>query len=170
MPRGKAGAKKKPKRNTGKPVVKRSLIYKDDMEEYAQMIKMLGDRRIMVMLPDKSEILAIIPRRFRKRCWMKVGDVLLVSRRDYQITKLDVIYKYTDEETRSLSIEHEIPEFFLNSLLSGNRDKNDDDNFLWDDDDNDDDDDDVKLPSQKINYEDINDMISSSEEEDDDTG
>ena len=71
------------------------------------------------MLPDKSEMLAVIPGRFRKRCWMKVGDILIVSRREFQATKLDVIHKYNDEETRKLAKDHEIPEFFLQSFVGG---------------------------------------------------
>lgn len=102
------------------------------MEEYAQITKMLGDRKIMVMLPDKSENLAVIPGRFRKRCWMKVGDVLIVSRREFQSGKLDVIYKYNDDETRKLAKDYEIPEFFMQSFV-GDRD-DDDDNIEWDDD------------------------------------
>ena len=69
----KKGGKKKNKKNSGPVGTKRVLIYKGDMEEYAQMTKMLGDRRIIVMLPDKTETMAIIPGRFRKRCWIKVG-------------------------------------------------------------------------------------------------
>ena len=129
MPRGKAGAKKKPKRNTGKPVEKRTLLYKD------------------------------------KRCWMKAGDVLLVSRRDYQMSKVDVIYKYTDEETRALTKTHEIPEFFLDLLLCSN--KNEDDNFIWDDEGDDEEDrkEEEYNISEKLSYEDIHNMISSSEDE-----
>ena len=48
MPK-KKGGKKKPDNNE-----KRSLVYKDDMQEYGIMTKMLGDRRIMVMLVDKN--------------------------------------------------------------------------------------------------------------------
>ena len=44
---------------------KRSLVFKENMQEYVKMTKMLGDRRIMVLLPDKSERMAIIPGRFR---------------------------------------------------------------------------------------------------------
>jgi len=149
----KKGGKKKNKKNSGPVGTKRVLIYKGDMEEYAQMTKMLGDRRIIVMLPDKTETMAIIPGRFRKRCWIKVGDVLILSRRDFQDAKLDVIYKYNDEETRRLAKENEIPEFFLDaSMPDGGRD-NDDENFLWED--SDEEPDEVAPPPKKLSYEDI---------------
>ncbi len=79
-----------PKNKGKKPVrvpTKRIMVYKQDMEEYAQIIKMLGDRRVTVMFPNKEEFIAMIPGRFRKRCWMRVGDIVIVSRRDFQDTK-----------------------------------------------------------------------------------
>ena len=109
MPK-KKGGKKKPVNNE-----KRSLVYKDDMQEYGIMTKMLGDRRIMVMLVDKTEIMAIIPGKFRKRCWMKAGDTLIVSRRDFQESKWDVCYKYNEDEVRVLVRKDELPSFFLDT-------------------------------------------------------
>lgn len=157
------GGKKKGKRNTGQTPVKRTLVYKGDMEEYAQITKMLGDRKIMVMLPDKSEMLAVIPGRFRKRCWMKVGDILIISRREFQATKLDVIYKYNDEETRKLAKDHEIPDFFLQAFVGGvdGEYEDDDDNLVWDDEyeANDNSQDEEHPIKQKMSYEEINNMI-----------
>ncbi len=109
MPK-KKGGKKKPVDNE-----KRSLVYKDDMQEYGIMTKMLGDRRIMVMLVDKTEIMAIIPGKFRKRCWMKAGDTLIVSRRDFQESKWDVCYKYNEDEVRVMVRKDELPSFFLDT-------------------------------------------------------
>jgi len=100
-------------KNKGQGTDKRKLEYKDDMQEYALVTKMLGDRRMQVLLPDKSLNLAMIPGRFRKRCWMKPGDVVIISFREYQVDKLDVVYKYNDEETRKLVNLHEIPPSFL---------------------------------------------------------
>lgn len=109
MPK-KKGGKKKPVNNE-----KRSLVYKDDMQEYGIMTKMLGDRRIMVMLVDKTEIMAVIPGRFRKRCWMKAGDTLIVSRREFQESKWDVCYKYNEDEVRIMVRKDELPSFFLDT-------------------------------------------------------
>ena len=109
MPKKKGG-----KKNTN-DVEKRSLLYKDDMQEYSKMTKMLGDRRIMVMLTDQTEVMAIIPGKFRKKCWMKIGDVLIVSRREFQESKWDVCYKYNEDEVRVLVKKDELPSFFLNT-------------------------------------------------------
>ena len=109
----KKGGKKK--KNNNSNTEKRALLYKDDMQEYAKMTKMLGDRRIMVMLPDKTEVMAIIPGKFRKRCWMKINDTLTVSRRDFQESKWDVCYKYNEDEVRLLIKKDEIPSFFADN-------------------------------------------------------
>ena len=107
--------KKGGKKNNNSNTEKRALLYKDDMQEYAKMTKMLGDRRIMVMLPDKTEVMAIIPGKFRKRCWMKISDTLIVSRRDFQESKWDVCYKYNEDEVRLLIKKDEIPSFFADN-------------------------------------------------------
>lgn len=107
--------KKGGKKNNSSNTEKRALLYKDDMQEYAKMTKMLGDRRIIVMLPDKTEVMAIIPGKFRKRCWMKNGDTLIVSRRDFQESKWDVCYKYNEDEVRLLIKKDEIPSFFADN-------------------------------------------------------
>lgn len=111
----KKGGKKKNNKNNGNNIERRQLLYKDDMQEYAKMTKMLGDRRIMVMLPDKTEVMAIIPGKFKKRCWMKTGDTLIVSRRDFQESKWDVCYKYNEDEVRVLIRKDEIPPFFADN-------------------------------------------------------
>ncbi len=109
--------KKNQKKTSSQFVEKRNLIYKDDMQEYGLMLKALGDRRISVQLVDKTEIMAIIPGRFRKRCWFKAGDVIIVARRYFQQDKFDVVYKYNEEETKQLIKTFEIPEFFKDSTL-----------------------------------------------------
>ena len=59
---------------------KRDLVFKNFQEEYAVITKKLGDRRMMVQMPDmKTEKMGIIPGRFRKRCWFDIGDLCLVS-------------------------------------------------------------------------------------------
>ena len=108
-------------KNKNKVIDKRAILFKGDMQEYAVMTKMLGDRRIMVILPDNSEQMAIIPGRFRKRCWMKRGDILLISYREFQKDKLDVIHKFNGDEARKLVGYKEIPSFFLD--LDQKRDK-----------------------------------------------
>lgn len=115
MPKKKKSGKNSKNKKGSSPSAKRTLEFKGDLQEYVVMTKMLGDRRIMVKLPDGSEMLAIIPGRFRKRCWMKAGDVLLASYREFQENKLDIVYKYDMDEARQLARYQEIPNFFLDA-------------------------------------------------------
>ncbi len=148
------GGKKKGKRNNDSTLApKRALIYKEELEEYAQVSRLLGDRRLMVTLLDKSETLAIIPGRFRKRCWIKVGDVIIVSRREFEIGKMDVIYKYNDDEIRKLIRDKEIPDYFTDALANNNSD-NEEVDFDWDED-ADKDEEDIFEPKTEITYHDI---------------
>ena len=116
MPKKQKG--KRNRKNKSVASEKRALLFKDEMQEYAKITKMLGDRKIRVVLPDGTELLGAIPGRFRRRCWMKRGDIILVSRREFQDDRVDVAYKYNDDEARVLVKRFEIPESFLNDINS----------------------------------------------------
>jgi translation initiation factor 1A len=113
MPKKKKGGKKKGK--SSQTTEKRPLTLREEMQEYAKITTTLGDRRMTVVLPDSSEIMALIPGRFRKRCWMSVGDVVLISRRDFQDTKVDIVHKYNSDELSKLFKKGEIPAFFMDT-------------------------------------------------------
>ena len=106
--------KKKGKNAKSKNVVKakRELLFAEDMQEYAVIDKLLGDRRVTLTLIDGTNKMGIIPGRFRKRNWMKPGNLVLVSAREFQDSKLDIIHKYNDEEKKKLKGYGEIPPTF----------------------------------------------------------
>ena len=107
------GKKKKKIKRKPREAVKRDLVFKNFQEEYAIISKKLGDRRMLVQMPDMgAEKMAIIPGRFRKRCWFDVGDLCLVSFREYQDDKVDIVHKYTSDERRELCRTGEIPKAF----------------------------------------------------------
>ena len=114
--------KRKNKKKPNVEVKKRVLQIKDDFEDYAKITKMLGDRRVLLKLPDTTELIGIIPGRFRKRCWMKVGDIVLVSIREFQKDKVDIIHKYDDSEIKILVKQLEIPQFFIDDSVSSKND------------------------------------------------
>ena len=116
----KKGKNNKNKRNSF--VEKRTLFYPEDLQEYGKITNLLGDRRIKVMLADNTEVLAIIPGKFRKRCWMKVNDIIIVSKREFQEDRWDVCYKYNDDEIRQLAKEKEIPNSFLDNNITSTTD------------------------------------------------
>ena len=47
---------------------------------------------------------------FRRKKEVHLGDIILISLRDFQDDKCDVILKYTPEEARNLKAYGELPE------------------------------------------------------------
>jgi translation initiation factor 1A len=69
---------------------------------YARVLSMLGNGRMQVACSDGSERLAKIRGNMRKRDYIRVGDLVLVTLRDFQESKVDVVFKYTLAEIRLL--------------------------------------------------------------------
>lgn len=71
---------------------------------------MLGNGRLEALCFDGSKRLAHIRGKLRKKVWINQGDIILLSLRDYQDEKGDVILKYSADEARSLKAYGELPE------------------------------------------------------------
>ncbi|KAI0300763.1 hypothetical protein BC826DRAFT_905321 [Russula brevipes] len=80
---------------------KRELVFREDGQEYAQVIKMLGNGRLEAMCFDGEKRLAHIRGKMRKKVWINQGDIILLSLREFQDGKADVIVKYTADEARN---------------------------------------------------------------------
>ncbi|CAD7699520.1 unnamed protein product [Ostreobium quekettii] len=89
---------------------KRELVFKETGQEYAQVLRMLGNGRLEAMCMDGIKRLCHIRGKMRKKVWVNTGDVILVGLRDYQDEKADVILKYMADEARSLKQYGELPE------------------------------------------------------------
>lgn len=88
----------------------RELIYKDDQQEYAQVLRMLGNGRCELQCMDGIKRLGHIRGALRKKTWISIADFVLVGLREFQDEKCDIIAKYTLEETRTLKCYGELPE------------------------------------------------------------
>jgi len=104
---GKGG--KRNKRSAKTQDAKRELIFKEDGQEYAQVTALLGSSRLRVMCSDGEERLCTIRGKLVRRAWVHLRDIILVSLRDFEPGKVDMIHKYTDEEARNLRAYKEIP-------------------------------------------------------------
>lgn len=71
---------------------------------------MLGNGRLEALCFDGEKRLAHIRGKLRKKVWINQGDIILLSLRDYQDEKGDVILKYSSDEARSLKAYGELPE------------------------------------------------------------
>jgi translation initiation factor 1A len=84
-------------------------VLKEDEQEYAQILKNLGNCRFEGYCFDGKNRLLHVPGRFRKRVWINRDDVVLVGLRDYQDAKADIIHKYNPDEVQKLKKMGEIP-------------------------------------------------------------
>ena len=100
------------KRKKGKKQVQedRELQYKGESEEYAQVIKILGDGRFECNCADGVKRIAHVRGKMRKRIWIANGDIILVSLRDFEPEKCDVVEKYKEKEVAKLKKAGEIPD------------------------------------------------------------
>ncbi len=104
MPKNKGRGGKKfrsGKKSTNNETV-RKLETKDKDQEYAKVLRMLGNRRLIALTNEDKQILCHIPGKFKSRVWINSDDIILITLRDYQADKSDVIYKYTAQEVKKL--------------------------------------------------------------------
>ena len=96
---GKKGKKAKKIQNNEED---RKLVFKDEeqFQEYAQITKILGSGRFEVQCFDSKTRLATIRGNMRKKVWVKSGDLILVSLREYEDAKCDIIYLYKPKEVK----------------------------------------------------------------------
>ncbi|MEJ1281326.1 hypothetical protein NN561_012276 [Cricetulus griseus] len=82
--KGKGGKNRRRGKNENESE-KRELVFKEDGQEYAQVIKMLGNGRLEAMCFDGVKRLCHIRGKLRKKVWINTSDIILVGLRDYQI-------------------------------------------------------------------------------------
>ncbi|XP_076317488.1 eukaryotic translation initiation factor 1A isoform X1 [Tachypleus tridentatus] len=111
MPKNKGkGGKNRRRGKNENEADKRELVFKDDGQEYAQVVKMLGNGRLEAICFDGAKRLCHIRGKLRKKVWINQGDIILIGLRDYQDAKADVILKYNPDEARNLKSYGELPE------------------------------------------------------------
>lgn len=86
------------------------MIFKEDGQEYAQVLRMLGNGRLEAYCIDGVKRLCHIRGKMRKKVWVNTGDIVLLGLREYQDEKADVILKYMADEARSLKQYGELPD------------------------------------------------------------
>ena len=88
----------------------RELVFKEDEQAYARITKALGDSRFECECLELNVTkIAHVRGVFKNRVWMGIGDIVLVSFRDYDPSKCDIIHKYTQDEALLLKRYGQIP-------------------------------------------------------------
>ena len=134
---------------------RRELEFKEDGQEYGQVLKLLGNGRVECQCMDGKKRMCTIRGAMRNRVWIAAGDIVLLGLRDFgDDAKADIIMKYYDEEAKELQELGELPDHI--KIAEGGFGLDDDeDGFgmaMGSDDEDDDDDEEVK---KDINIDDI---------------
>lgn len=90
----------------------------DKSLSYAVVTKKLGGRYVEVQIYKGVVKKAYIRGSFQKKIWINVGDIILVSERDFDQDTCDIIYKYSPQNIRSLINKKEIDNTFTTNSLS----------------------------------------------------
>ena len=158
MPRGRRGGRRGKKK--GGYGNKREIVYKEEGQEYGQVSKLLGSGRMEISCFDGKIRLCKIRGKFKRRVWSNVGDIVLISIREFEEEKGDIIHVYYADEARILKQMGEIPS---TANIVENKDQEEGNGF-----DVEFEDDDQKKkakPTEKQNLDDFMPSDSSSEEE-----
>ena len=121
------------KRKKGKKQVQedRELRFRDESEEYAQITKILGDGRFQCKCADGVDRIAHVRGKLRKRTWLANGDIILVSLREFEPEKCDVVEKYKEKEVAKLKSKGEIPETMVLPSVSEEKNENVDEGDIF---------------------------------------
>ena len=111
MPRNSGGGKKwkRNKKFSNGNRRSRELLLKQAGQDYAYLEQACGDSRFKCITTDGEKREANVPGSFKKRCWFRVQDIVLVSVREFQPNKVDICYKYNPDEARLLEQKGYLP-------------------------------------------------------------
>ena len=121
-----------------------------DDQQYARILKILGNRNTLAYCNDNVTRLCHIRGSLRKDSWIGVGDIVLISCRGLESStdkyeKADILYKYDRDYHSRLRREKDINEkLFLQlelandgtlNMIKQNKIQHDDDNIIFENDD-----------------------------------
>lgn len=102
-----------------------------EYEEYAYVIKLLGNCRAKILTNSGIEAIGIIRgslRRFNKRVLIENGDLVVISKRDFQDNKVDIVHKFNIDQCQSLIKDKIISDVLINCYYNKNHYLNEDTN------------------------------------------
>lgn len=153
-----------------------------EIEEYAYVIKILGNCRVIVITNTGNKSIGIIRgslRKFSKRILIEKNDIVVISKRDYQLGKVDIVHKFNSEQSNQLIKDNKLSQMLINlysnkksyeditneDLEIDNIDNTFNDNIIIDNDN--DSDDDNKITDDNLNFSKLNININKKDSDDD---
>jgi translation initiation factor 1A len=120
MPKNTQGGKKKRRgKNIAEPELK--VVEAQNEQYYGKIVNILGNGRfhVDVYIPEKTKekkeahiinnLLCIMRGNMRKRNWINKDGVVLVTLRDYEKEKADIVYSYSQEQIVKLKQKKKLP-------------------------------------------------------------
>ena len=89
------------------------LIFADTYSSYAYVKENNGSGHFRVLCTDGLERMGVLRGSMRKRVWVRKGDIVLVTLRDFEDSKADIVHKYNGAEVSRLSNMGEVPESLM---------------------------------------------------------
>ena len=115
---------------------KRELIQKEEGQDYGKVLRMLGNGRLEAYcFEDGQTRQCHIRGKMRKKVWVSAGDIVLVSMREFQDGKGDVILKYAADEARELKVLGQLPDSVVINDTADGEEEEGGVEFVEDDDD-----------------------------------
>lgn len=168
--KGKGGKGHKKHKNKDITEIQRPLIIREDGQVYGTVIRALGNGRFEIKCYGENEntnVICSIRGKMRRREWISSGDLVLVSLRDFQKDKADIIMKYLPYEVKKLKEYKEISDTVQTSSFTGACDDDDDPTIKFDFSVSSDDDDDiVSTATQSKSVEILKSVVSDSDSSD----
>ena len=87
-----------------------------DYEELAYVKKLLGNCRLELISASGKETIGVIRgklRKFNTRVIIEAGDIVVISKRDFQTNKVDIVHKYNPDQIQLLISEEKLSQLFL---------------------------------------------------------
>jgi len=115
-PRGPGGkGRRKAKSNSSGS---NELLFADDYSAYAYVQENNGSGHFRVLCSDGGERMGVLRGSMRRRVWVRRGDIVLVTLREYEDAKADIVHKYSGVEVSRLASMKEIPESLMRSYVA----------------------------------------------------
>ncbi|MCD6382834.1 MAG: translation initiation factor eIF-1A [Thermoplasmata archaeon] len=97
-------------------VVRVKLPDRKKGEMFAIVDQALGGARMRVICQDGKVRMGRVRGKYKKRMWIRVGDLLIVQPWEFQDEKCDIVYRYTNTQAINLKRRGYLPPH-LASLL-----------------------------------------------------
>ena len=98
---------KKQKRTTGQKEDGK-LLYAEENQIYATVVKKVGGSRMLVLCSDTIERSGLIPGKLFKRVWLGIGDILLCELNLEDDSQCYITHKYSNKHANMLKAQGKI--------------------------------------------------------------